>query len=386
MTTHPIKFRHGIKNSIILLCVFFFGLGFFNCSDETPLQDDISSEVCLGIECDKDSEESVLPIAQIPFVTKWDIKNAGDKIKLPLPKENADGFQFEYDFTIDWGDGSPKAQVRSYDDVDATHVFLEPDIYVVSIEGKIEAFHFGLEPIDFNPARNWLLEVVSLGTVGLKSLRRAFSECSQLSKVDFKGADLSEVTDMYGIFWNARALRLVDLSVIKDKDLSKVENMYSAFKFATSLVEVDFNGLDLKSVTDISHLFKSASRLEFINFDNTDLRSVANTSQMFVTTKVTEVDFSKVKNQDLSKLSSAYRMFSGTSRLNKANFNNVNLSMLSDASEMFKNSAIKIIDFNGAVFPGIFSSVVFDDIFLESSQNIKIYCSYDELFNQPCIN
>ena len=56
------------------------------------------------------SEASVPPS---PFISVWKIDEAGDSITLPLREG------FNYNFTVDWGDGSI-SEVTSYDNVDIT--------------------------------------------------------------------------------------------------------------------------------------------------------------------------------------------------------------------------------------------------------------------------
>ena len=64
------------------------------------------------------------------------------KLSLTIPLHNG----YDYDMTIDWGDGSAKSVVKSYNDINARHTYNLPGEYVVSISGKCGGFYFYSSP------------------------------------------------------------------------------------------------------------------------------------------------------------------------------------------------------------------------------------------------
>lgn len=74
-----------------------------------------------------------MTIQQPGFITKWNASDAfGKTVALPLVRENGYyGTVFNFDLVVDWGDGSPLAEITSYDDPDATHTYAEAGEYEV---------------------------------------------------------------------------------------------------------------------------------------------------------------------------------------------------------------------------------------------------------------
>jgi len=80
------------------------------------------------------------------FITTWEITEAGQEIMIPTAPDT------DYDFTIDWGDGT--VEEISGTDPDPTHAYAEPGAYEVAITGQFRRIHFDLSRMDFQrPAR-----------------------------------------------------------------------------------------------------------------------------------------------------------------------------------------------------------------------------------------
>ena len=65
------------------------------------------------------------------FVTVWRTTSANESITLPLRSG------YDYDFTVDWGDGSAEATVTAHDDSDKTHTYADAGTYTVIIDGTL---------------------------------------------------------------------------------------------------------------------------------------------------------------------------------------------------------------------------------------------------------
>ena len=74
------------------------------------------------------------------FVSIWVTGLANETITLPLRSG------FNYDFTVDWGDGSPTSQITGYDDPSRTHAYAVPGNHKIVITGTMETIYFNNGP------------------------------------------------------------------------------------------------------------------------------------------------------------------------------------------------------------------------------------------------
>jgi len=104
-----------------------------------------------------------------PFTTRWLLDDADKTIALPLPVAG------EYDFVVDWGDGTTGI-VTAYNDADISHTYATEGVKIVSIKGKMT--HWG-----FNNTGDKLkiTDVLSGGSTGLTSLYGGFTAVRILS-------------------------------------------------------------------------------------------------------------------------------------------------------------------------------------------------------------
>jgi len=95
------------------------------------------------------------------FISTWKTFSDNEEITIPMVELNNDGSAFTYDYTINWGDGSDSADVTSYDDPDATHVYSDQGEYNVTIIGTMETIKcFGSD------SKDNLISIPNLGAVG----------------------------------------------------------------------------------------------------------------------------------------------------------------------------------------------------------------------------
>ena len=172
-----------------------------------------------------------------PFVSVWTTAGTNESVALPLVSG------YEYDFSIDWGDGTEISQVTAFDDPDGDHVYANPGDYTVTISGTLEAWSFA-----DGGSKDVITSVTDLGDTGWKNLSGAFHGCVNL--VDFFGGNVSLVTDMSSMFEGASSVEL-DIS---RWNVSQVTDMSSMFEGAT-LAEPDMANWDFTNVTDMTDMF-----------------------------------------------------------------------------------------------------------------------------------
>ena len=173
---------------------------------------------------DKPVEE---PVPPAPFSSTWRVSADGETITLPL----VDDAMYTYNFTVDWGDGSPISEITSFDDADKTHTYETAGDYNLVIEGTLEAWSFNnVEDGDKDKIRS----VEDFGDLGYTNLSGAFHGSTNLSA--FAGGVTSDVTDMTSMFEGA------------------------------TRANPDVSNWDVSSVTDMTNMFNS-SGLSKENYD-----------------------------------------------------------------------------------------------------------------------
>ncbi|WP_421812237.1 BspA family leucine-rich repeat surface protein [Flagellimonas sp.] len=181
------------------------------------------------------------------FITKWDVPHNNFKLILGTNED------YQYDFIIDWGDGSPEEEITLQD---PAHVYEKAGIYFISIQGDFPAIQMG----DLNdyPRQSALIGIQQWGNIVWRSFYEAFSYCNYL--VEYNAADapnLENVEIMNFAFHGATRFN-ADLS---DWDVSNVKKMGMMFHSA-----YDFNGeignWDVSNVVNMFGMFGYAEEFD----------------------------------------------------------------------------------------------------------------------------
>jgi len=109
---------------------------------------------------------------------------ANTTIVLPLEEG------FVYDFTVDWGDGTPLYSINEWPQ---DHLFINAGTYDIKIKGKLGCFRFS--PLTDITTRNSVVEVVSWGDIVWNVVR--FGDCANLTTLPAaESPNLINVTDL----------------------------------------------------------------------------------------------------------------------------------------------------------------------------------------------
>ena len=249
------------------------------------------------------------------FRSTWRV-SAGETITLPLVNG------YNYDFTVDWGDGSSISEITAHNDIDKTHTYAEAKDYNLVIEGTLEAWSFNNAGDD----KDKILSVESFGDLGYKNLSRAFQGCVNLGA--FKGGVTSSVTDMSYMFWGATA---ADPDV-SDWDVSSVINMEDMFRAATS-ANPDVSSWNVSAVTDMNYMFRGATAAD-PDVSDWDVSKVTDMTYMFWGATAADPD---VSDWDVSKVTNMTYMFSGATSANP-DVSSWDVSAVTDMSYMFRTT------------------------------------------------
>lgn len=295
---------------------------------------------------------SITIAAPIPFVTTWKTDNLGfgsslaNQIELPL--ENGRN----YNFVVDWGDGSSDT-ITAWNDPATIHTYAIAGTYDVSITGIFDSLYFS-----WGSDRLKILDVKSWGSYQWATMEAAFEECRNLNVSATDAPNLTRVTSLSRMFYNARSLNgdfsnwdtsnVTDMSfmfyyaIVFNQNIgtwntSKVTDMRNMFDGANAFNQ-DISSWDTSNVEDMSCLFCSCyafnqpignwdtSKVQYMDYmffenfafnqpiGNWDTSSAINMEAMFYEAGVFNQDIS---NWDVSNVTNMGYMFQDTDAFNQ---------------------------------------------------------------------
>ena len=223
-----------------------------------------------------------------PFVTTWDIN-------FPQSITIFTFDYFDYNFDIDWGDGTSDQNVTG----DIPHFYATPGVYTISITGVFPYFRIcdiGQSSNCSNSQR--ITSVESWGDQKWLYMNSSFQDAGLLTINATDAPDLSEVSDMGKMFFRAEQMN----ANLNNWDVSNVTNMAELFRVAK-----DFNQLldswDVSQVKDMSFMFNGSGFNQNIN--SWDVSDVKDMNQMFAFTSFNQ----NLDSWDVSNVTNMFAMF-----------------------------------------------------------------------------
>ena len=243
---------------------------------------------------------SEAPIGSIPFVTKWETTASNETITIPV---NPNISTMDYNFSVDWGDGTSDSNLAG----SATHTFVTPGLHTISITGDFPAIY-----INFSADKNKLKSIDQWGNIAWRSMDFAFTGCQLLEYNASDAPDLSQVTSMKSMFYNAY------------------------------LFDGDLSNWDVSNVRDMDFMF-AAARAFNGNIDNWDVSNVTNMRGMFTFTNTFNRDLS---NWNVANVESMRFMFESALLFNQ-NIGGWNIQSVNDMTNMLKNCGLSTSNYDG---------------------------------------
>ncbi len=174
--------------------------------------------------------------------------NAGSSYKLQTKPDyesitKGEQYTFNYDFIVDWGDGTSD-HITSAEQPENNHIYSTNGQYTITITGLCEAFGFSY--FDVKDVENGFISpenlinyissmdyekitiVDNLGNIGLKDASFMFGGMmgsTNITSVYTSNWDVSNVTDMSGMFSNCSSLTTINVS---NWDVSNVTDMFGS--------------------------------------------------------------------------------------------------------------------------------------------------------------
>ncbi|MCE7053620.1 BspA family leucine-rich repeat surface protein [Algoriphagus sp. AGSA1] len=210
----------------------------------------------LAEECQEDKTKA--------FVTKWVTTSSNEEIIIPTTKSG-----FSYNYSIDWGDGSQESGLRG----DATHRYLNPGVYTVSISGVFPGLR-----MDMSTENNQLkiLSIEQWGDIQWREILWAFYKCENLEIRAKDTPDLSMlVNGLIGTFSEAATIN----SDLNNWDVSKIQFFSRLFEGA-KLFNGDLGSWNMSLAKEIHFMFYGAENFNR-DISNWDVSMVVNMSQIF---------------------------------------------------------------------------------------------------------
>ncbi|MFY0690212.1 MAG: BspA family leucine-rich repeat surface protein [Cyclobacteriaceae bacterium] len=252
-----------------------------------------------------------------PFITTWQTTTASESITIPTTGTG-------YDYSVNWGDGT----VQSGYTGDASYTYASAGTYTVSITGDFPRIYFngGEEGQD----KDKIITIEQWGDIQWSSMYRAFRDCDSLQLTANDVPDLSNVTDLYGMFEGTDKFN----GDISSWDVSNVTRLTRMFAGAISF-NCDLNSWDVSNVTDFGQTFIDADKF---NGDITswDISSAISLYGMFQKTEVFNQD---IGNWNTSNVTTMERMFRSSKSFNQ-DIGDWDVSKVTNMSNFIKENPV----------------------------------------------
>ncbi|WP_299266467.1 BspA family leucine-rich repeat surface protein [uncultured Psychrosphaera sp.] len=239
-----------------------------------------------------------------PFITTWQTNhpNANYSYSSGENQIKIGTYGSGYDFTIDWGDGTVE-----YNQTEGkTHTYVEAGTYTITITGTFPRLYSDSDSIGYDNRK--LLSVEQWGNNIWQNMAQAFHSASNMNINATDTPDLSQVTNMYDMFYNATSFN----SDISQWNVSNITNMERMF-YGADTFNQNISEWDVSSVTSMERMFSNAYAFnQYISQWN--VSNVITMEGMFSGADAFNQDISQ---WDVSSVITMESMFSGADAFNQ---------------------------------------------------------------------
>ena len=179
------------------------------------------------------------------------VANDGDSFLLPIVSG------LNYDFTIDWGDGTQDT-ITDFNDTAKNHVYATAGTYSPHIEGLMEGWSFR----EVADSTLMVTSVDAFSLQGMQYLEGAFQNSANLLYFDGTGLDVSAIDNLEWFFNEAN---LLETAVgFETWDVSNCNRFHAMFR-STSIRELSLAGWQTAIDTLFTHVFSGSDFLETLD-------------------------------------------------------------------------------------------------------------------------
>ena len=176
-------------------------------------------------------------------------------------------------------------------------------------------------------------------------MQRMFFNCTKLENLDLSSFDTSSITTFEKIFYHCTSLKSLNVS---NFNTSNVTNFYDMFNGCSSLKELDVSGFDTSKTVSMGNMFSGCSSLESLDVSHFNTSNVKGMQNMFSSLKCS-LDLSNFDTSNVDNLSRMF-MYYKNERLDLSSFDT---SKVTGTNHMFASSSIEYIDLRNADFSNV---------------------------------
>lgn len=169
-----------------------------------------------------------------------------------------------------------------------------------------------------------------VSVIGCTDLQYLFNGCKNMTSVDLRNLDTSNVTNMNGMFGGCASLETIDLSSL---NTGNVTDMGSMFAGCTNLQSVSLGEWDVSKVTYMGSMFAGCNSLQTVDFNNWNTQSLTSVNGMFKRCEALKTV--KLKNWNTINLSDAFGMFQECAALEEVDLSGWNTENVTKTGSMF---------------------------------------------------
>ena len=290
-------------------------------------------------------EESFMTYSGLnDFVTTWKTDNPGssNSTSITIPTTGSG-----YNYNVDWNNDGIFDQFGITGNI--THDFGVAGTYTIRINGDFPRIYF-----NHGGDKLKILSVNQWGNINWTSMENAFADAQNLNISAMDSPNLTQVTNMSGMFYNADALNqdignwnvanVTDMSYmlsnagsfnqdIGNWNVSNVTNMAYMFFSAVSFNQ-DIGSWNVANVTNMSGMFYYASAFN----QNIGSWNVANVTNMFAMFVYAIAFNQNIGNWNVLNVTDMSYLFSGAISFNQ-DIGNWNVSSVTNMQSMLQNAS-----------------------------------------------
>ncbi|TQV86853.1 invasin domain 3-containing protein [Aliikangiella coralliicola] len=268
---------------------------------------------------------SVNATVQLAFITTWKTDNPGISTSTQIRIPTTGG---GYNYSVEWGDGTFSTGLTGI----TTYTYASAGTYTVTITGTFPRIYFNNNG-DFLK----ILSVEQWGSNPWTSMANAFFGAANLVVNASDVPDLSALTDLSGMFYNAAALN----QNISSWNTSTVTNMSSMFRGA-SIFNQDISSWNVANVSNFSNMFRDALVFDQ-NIGGWNVGSATDLSAMFSNAESFNQDIS---GWNVSNVLNMASLFLAADVFNQ-DISGWNVSNVTDMNTMFRRAWVFNQDISG---------------------------------------
>ena len=257
-----------------------------------------------------------------PFVTTWTVNNNDPSIEI----YTAD--LYDYDFTVDWGDGQVDQDVTS----EISHIYANAGTYTVSITGVFPYFKACKKSTRYygcmSDNSSKLSSVESWGDQEWRNMFASFSDTDGLIINTNQAPDLDHVKSLGSLFRSADNFD----QPLNSWDVSNVNDMSFMF-YNAEVFNQDLGSWQTSNVKDMTFIFRGAEAFDK-DISAWDTSNVISMMYMFSFADSFDQD---IGNWDTSNVTHMNRMFSGAQSFNQ-DIGGWDTSQVTNMLSMFSNA------------------------------------------------